>query len=146
MLAAGAWHSFVPPTLAEDRNWYSDPKGRPDVRLECECDADNDPEMERHVLRRACEGVWPDELRTLSMCTEGVVWSTDDWYEMYVESIRITHGLERPGRSILHTHTSPPSVSTSIKNTTSITSSSKAGSGGSGDTGRIGHPERVMRM
>ena len=44
-----------------------------------------------------------DELRALSVCTEGGVWSANDWYEMFVDSIAITHvpsaWRERPRRA-----------------------------------------------
>ena len=40
----------VTPMLAEDREQYFGPRGTADVRLECEWDAGDDPEMERHAL------------------------------------------------------------------------------------------------
>lgn len=57
-----AWHTFTPPTLTEDREQYFGPKISPDVRLECEWDAIDDPEMERRALRRGTrciQGICP---------------------------------------------------------------------------------------
>ena len=153
-----AWRSFVPPTLAEDRNHYFGPKGGPDVRLECEWDANDNPEMERRALRRACAGVPLDELRALSVYAEAAVWGANDWYEMFVESVEITHvsALEVPGGSVLDALKlpSPLPVSPSIENiitttTTTTTTNSSGGGGGnsnggsSGDAGPPLFPELV---
>jgi hypothetical protein len=144
-----AWRSFVPPTLAEDRNHYFGPKGGPDVRLECEWDANDDPEMERRALRRACAGVPLDELRALSVYAEAAVWGANDWYEMFVESVEITHvsALEVPGGSVLDALKlpSPLPVSPSTENTNAAAAgNSNGGSGsGSGDAGPPLFPELV---
>jgi hypothetical protein len=47
--ALAAWRSFSLPTLTEDREQYFGPRGTADVWLECEWDAGDDPEMERHA-------------------------------------------------------------------------------------------------
>ena len=140
MLAA--WRSFVPPTLAEDRDRYFGPTGRPDVRLECEWDTHNDPERERRALRRACASVPLDELRALSVCAKAAMWGADDWYEMFVESVEITHvsALEAPGRSVLDALKLPSQlpVSSSTEGT-----SSRTNGDGSGDAGPALFPELV---
>ena len=145
MLAA--WRSFVPPTLLEDRDQYFGPKGGPDVRLECEWDADDDPEMERRALRRACAGVPLDELRALSVCAEAAVWGANDWYELFVGSVEITHvsALEAPGGSVLDALKlpSPSPVSPSTENTGSSSSGGGGGGSGSGDAGPPLFPELV---
>jgi len=98
-----AWRTFTPPTITEDRDQYFGPKIAPDVRLECEWDSIDDPEMERRALRRACAGVPLDELRALSIRAEAAVWAAHDWYDTFVGSVEITHvaGLETPGESVL---------------------------------------------
>ena len=70
--------------MAEDCERYCghNLKGDPDVRLECEWDAD-DPEVERSAFLRACAGIPSAELRVLSMRARATVWSTEDWYDTF---------------------------------------------------------------
>jgi uncharacterized membrane protein YgcG len=134
-----AWRTFTPPTAAEDREQYFGPKISPDVRLECEWDAIDDPEMERRALRRACAGVPLDELRALSIRAEAAVWGAHDWYDMFVGSVEITHvaGLETPGESVLDALKLP--LDTDVSGSGSDTSSSGNGNGsGSGGGGAGG--------
>jgi hypothetical protein len=120
--------------VSEDREQYFGPKIPPDVRLECEWDAIDDPEMERRALRRACAGVPLDELRAVSIRAEAAVWDAHDWYDMFVGSVEITHvaGLETPGESVLDALKLP------LDSTSSDTSSGGNGNGSaivSGGTG-----------
>ena len=135
--ALAAWRSFSPPTLAEDREQYFGPRGTADVRLECEWDASEDPEMERRALRRACAGVPLDELRALSVCAEAAVWDAHDWYDTFVGSGEITHvaALEAPGGSLLDALMLPlaPGPSTETSNGSSSSNSGSGGNGGGGD-------------
>jgi hypothetical protein len=111
-LGLTAWRDFVPPTLIEDREQYFGPRGASAVRLECEWDAsDDDLEIDRRALRRACAGVPLDELRAVSVCAEADVWRAQDWYDMFVGSVEITHvaALESPGESVLDGLKPPPS-------------------------------------
>jgi F-box-like len=122
--ALSAWRCFEPPTVAEDREQYFGPKCFADVRLECEWDASDDPEMERRALRRACAGVPLDELRALSVRTEAAIWGPQDWYDTFVDSIEITHvaALETPGESVLD------ALKLSTTSTTTNTTSTTGGS------------------
>jgi len=52
-----ATYSFVLPTLAKDYNWYFGPKGRPEMWLEYEWDANNNPEIQQYVLHCTCVGM-----------------------------------------------------------------------------------------
>ena len=121
--------------MTEDREQYFGPKISPDVRLECEWDAIDDPEMERRALRRACAGVPLDELRAVSIRAEAAVWGAHDWYDMFVGSVEITHvaGLETPGESVLDALKLP--LDTGSSDTSSSSSGNGNGSGGSGGTG-----------
>jgi len=127
-LVLAAWRNFVPPTLTEDHEQYFGPRGAPDVRLVCEWDAsDDDLELERRALRRACAGVPLDELRAVSVCAEAAVWNTRDWYDTFVGSVEITHvaALESPGESVfdaLKPPSAPSPISTSTSTSTSTTS------------------------
>jgi hypothetical protein len=58
-----AWSSFSPPTLAKDCEQYFGPRGTADVRLECEWDAGDDLEMERHVLPNFAHEMAEDVVR-----------------------------------------------------------------------------------
>ena len=42
-------------------------------------------------LQVRSEDVPLDELRALSICAEGAMCSANDWYEMFVESIKTAH-------------------------------------------------------
>jgi len=137
-----AWRSFVPPTVAEDRDQYFGPKPAADVRLECEWDASDDPEMERRALRRACAGVPLDELRALSVRAEAAVWDAHDWYDVFVGSVEITHvaALEAPGESVLDAlklpfRTGTSTVPDNSNNSNSNIQGEREGEGDSGGDG-----------
>ena len=78
--------------MAEDCERYCGYKGDPDVRLECEWDAD-DPEVERSAFLRACAGIPSAELRVLGMRARATVWSAEDWYDRFAVCQEITHVL-----------------------------------------------------
>ena len=120
--------------MPEDREQYFGPKISPEVRLECEWDAIDDPEMERRALRRACAGMPLDELRALSIRAEAAVWDAHDWYDTFVGSVEITHvaGLETPGESVLDALKLP--LDTDV-GSGSDTSSSGNGTGSNGTGG-----------
>jgi hypothetical protein len=132
-----AWRTFTPPTLAEDREQYFGPKIVPDVRLECEWDSIDDPEVERRALRRACAGVPLDELRALSIRAEAAVWDAHDWYDTFVGSVEITHvaGLETPGESVLDALKLPFDTDTGRGSDTSGGSGNGNGNGSGGEGG-----------
>ncbi|KAI9463936.1 hypothetical protein F5148DRAFT_1286004 [Russula earlei] len=138
-----AWRTFVPPTVAEDRDPYFGPKPAADVRLECEWDASDDPEMERRALRRACAGVPLDELRALSIRAEAAVWDAHDWYDTFVASVEITHvaALEAPGASVLDALKLPSPLS--VEHGRSSGSNSHGGGGGEGASGLGGPSEEA---
>ena len=133
-----AWRNFTPPTVTEDREQFFGPKTIPDVRLECEWDASDDPEMERRALRRACAGVPLDELRALSIRAEAAVWDAHDWYDTFVGSVEITHvaGLETPGESVLDALKLPLDTNASTDTDTgNSNSNSGSGCGSGGEDG-----------
>ena len=129
-----AWRTFTPPTVSEDREQYFGPKITADVRLECEWDAIDDPEMERRALRRACAGVPLDELRAVSIRAEAAVWDAHDWYDMFVGSVEITHvaGLETPGESVLDALKLPLDTTGADTSSSGNGNESGSGSGGAG--------------
>ena len=143
--ALAAWRSFVPPTVVEDREQYFGPKAAADVRLECEWDASDDPEMERRAIHRACAFVPLEELRALSVRTEAAVWGAQDWYDTFVGSVEITHvaALETPGESVLDalklpttaTATTTTTTSTNARASTNTTSTSTNTSDNEGSRG-----------
>ena len=102
------------------------------MRLECEWDAIDDPEMERRALRRACAGVPLDELRALSIRAEAAVWGPHDWYDVFVDSVEITHvaGLETPGESVLDALKLP--LDNDVAAGSGSDTSSRSGRGGAG--------------
>ena len=110
----------------------------PDVRLECEWDAIDDPEMERRALRRACACVPLDELRAVSIRAEAAVWDAHDWYDMFVGSVEITHvaGLETPGESVLDALKLP--LDTTDSDTSSSANANGSGSGGTSAGENVG--------
>ena len=120
--ALAAWRSFVPPTTAEDREQYFGPKAVVDVRLEW--DASDDLEMERRAIRRACECVPLEKLRSLSVRTEAAVWGAQDWCDTFLGSVEITHvaALEKSGESVLDALNLP-------RRTRTITTSTNSSSG-----------------
>ena len=130
-----AWRSFTPPSVTEDREQYFGPKIAPDVRLECEWDARDDPEMERRALRRACVGVPVDELRAVSIRAEAAVWDAHDWYDTFVGSVEITHvaGLETPGESLLDALKLPLDADTGTS--MDVDADADAGNGNGGGSG-----------
>ena len=108
------------------------------MRLECEWDAIDDPEMERRALRRACAGIPLDELRALSIRAEAAVWDAHDWYDTFVGSVEITHvaGLETPGESVLDALKLPLDADVSRSSDTTSTGNGSGSSGvGGGENG-----------
>lgn len=137
-LVLAAWRNFVPPTLTEDREQYFGARGGPDVRLVCEWDAsDDDLELERRALRRACAGVPLDELRAVSVCAEAAVWSAREWYDTFVGSVEITHvaALESPGGSVLDALKPPSAPSPISTSTTSETNNNSTNNDNNNNNG-----------
>jgi len=84
-----ALRAFTRPTVTEGCEPYYGPKDDADARLEYEWVGRRRP----GALLEACTGIPTAELCALSLRARSAVWSPNDWYDVFVDCLEITHVL-----------------------------------------------------